>query len=74
MAKERLEDFATQAGISVSFASQIINKRRIPTIGMSLKIYDATGRKFGLIEGATRAEIATLTRMARRTDLMDRSK
>lgn len=69
--KGGLAEFSQQAGISISFASQIINRRRVPTVGMTLAIYAKTGKKFGLIEGATREEIAALKRMAKRTGLLD---
>ena len=71
MAKERLIDFAERAGIARSFACQIIHRRRIPTVNMSLQIYDKTGRKFGLLEGATLEEIAAVRRMVNRTGLSE---
>jgi len=68
----RLSDFAEQAGISVSYASQLLSNnhhRRNPTIVLALDIYHKTGVKLGLLVGASRAEINTVARMVERTGL-----
>jgi transcriptional regulator with XRE-family HTH domain len=66
----RLTEFAEQAGISISYASQLLStkeeKRRSPTIAMAVDIYQRTGLKLGILAGATRGEIEALLRMLMR--------
>ena len=76
MAKtDTLSAFAEKAGISIGYASGLLtkdpDKRRQPTVRMAIEIFEKTGRKIGILDGATRAETATLLRMARRTGLVD---
>jgi plasmid maintenance system antidote protein VapI len=48
--------------ISVPYASQILKGVRTPTQSMAIRIYRATGKKFGPIMEATDAEIDVLER------------
>jgi hypothetical protein len=72
MAKDsRLTDFATKAGISISYASQLLasdpTKRRVPTVEMAVHIYRRTGRMLGILEGASAREAKLVLAMAERT-------
>lgn len=51
------------AGISVPYASQILNGRRIPSRQMALAIYHKTGRRFGPLAQLSAEDIATLARI-----------
>jgi transcriptional regulator with XRE-family HTH domain len=53
---------AEAVGISVPYASQIMKGRRIPLTPMAVRIYRATGHKFGPIAKASEDEIAVLER------------
>lgn len=71
MKNAKLTDFAAKAGISISYASQLLSddptKRRYPTVEMAIMIYRKTGTKLGILSGASSAEIKTVIRMAERT-------
>lgn len=47
-------------GISVPYASQIISGDRVPPQATALRIFRATGERFGALKGATEAEIKVL--------------
>jgi len=70
-----LSAFADKAGISISYASQILStkedKRRIPTMSMAIDIYRRTGMRFGVLASATEDEIYTLLRMIDRSGYHD---
>lgn len=55
---------ARSAGISVPYASQILNGLRTPTPALAIRIYRKTGMKLPPIAGATDAEIEVLERFA----------
>ena len=63
MSKRPLTDFAVQAGISISYASDILNGKRTPTPRMALQIYRRTKRKVGPLNGATLADIRAMARL-----------
>jgi transcriptional regulator with XRE-family HTH domain len=58
------KDLAEKAGISLSYATQLLSddpaQKRTPSLDMALKIYDATGLQLGLLEGLSRATIRHL--------------
>lgn len=56
-------EFATAAGISVPYASQILRGERTPSQQLAISIYRKTGRKFGPIAQATDEEIDVLERV-----------
>lgn len=70
MKNDKLTDFAAKAGISISYASQLLSKdlskRRVPTVEMALMIYKKTGVKLGLLSAATDTEARSVIRMAER--------
>lgn len=72
MAEEyNLTQFAKKAGISISYASEILSdkpdKKRTPTVEMAIWIFSKTGYKLGILEGASDPEAKTLVRLAKRT-------
>ena len=56
-------EFAAAAGISIPYASQILNNRREPSRPLAITIFRRTGRKFGPIAGLSDEDIATLERI-----------
>lgn len=66
--RERLTDFAIAAGISVSYASQLISKNggKTPTVEKAADIYRKTGRKFGVLEHADTREANVIVRVLER--------
>lgn len=50
-------------GISQSYASQIVNGRRAPSLALALRIHREIGVKLGPIADASPAEIRTLKRL-----------
>jgi hypothetical protein len=70
-AKPKLAEFAAAAGISISYASQLLSehpkKRRDPSQALAITIYRRTGRKFGPIAHLSDADIAALERIAAKT-------
>jgi len=55
---------AASVGISLPYASQILNGRRACPQGLAVRIYRATGIKLAPITEATDAEIEVLERFA----------
>lgn len=53
---------AALADISVPFASQVLSGAKVPSTRSAIRIYRATGQKFGPIAGATDEEIDVLER------------
>lgn len=53
---------AQAIGISVPYASQLLNGDRKPPLSTALKVYRAIGVKLGPIESATEREIRVLER------------
>lgn len=58
-----LTDFADEAGISVSYASEIVRGKRTPSRSLAISIYRKTGRKFGPISALPDTDIDTLERI-----------
>lgn len=56
-------EFAKAAGISVSYACELLTAKRTPSQRLAVRIYRRTGRKFGSIAGATDADIDALERL-----------
>lgn len=56
-------EFAKAAGISVSYASEILSTARTPSRPLAITIFRRTGRKFGPIAGLSDEDIATLERI-----------
>lgn len=50
-------------GISVPYASQLLNKRRLPSRQLALAIYHKTGLRFGPLESLSDDDIRTLARI-----------
>lgn len=47
-------------GISGSYASQLVNKRRVPSMALALRIYREAGVKMGPLANASASEIKAL--------------
>lgn len=58
-----LVDKLRSIGISDSYAWQIANGRRPPSLKLALRIHKKIGEKLGPLSGATAAEIAALERV-----------
>lgn len=54
---------SAEAGISLPYASQIINGHRRPSLTLAIAIFRKTGEKFGPVSGLSDADIATLARL-----------
>ena len=48
------------AGISRTHAYDIIAKREAPSLAVAFKIYDATGERFGLLDGLDQITVEKL--------------
>ncbi len=61
-------ELAERAKISVPYASQLLSgdpaQRREPSLGMALRIYEATGLQFGILKGLTTKQIEPLRKAA----------
>lgn len=61
-------ELSTAAGISVPYASQLLSddpkQKRDPSLGMALKIYEATGLQLGILKGLTPEQIQPLQKAA----------
>lgn len=55
--------FAAAAGISMAYASEILNGKRTPSRSLAISIFHKTGRKFGPVAGLSDDDIATLARI-----------
>lgn len=65
MAKEpTYSDVAEKAGISPSYAHQIISGARKPPLHIALRIFDATGFKFGGLDGLSKRDIEAVRKAA----------
>lgn len=60
MEKPSTGEFAAAAGISVSYASEILNDVRQPSETLALSIYKKTGLRFGPLKGLTDEQIGFL--------------
>jgi transcriptional regulator with XRE-family HTH domain len=60
----RPTDLAAKLNVSVAYASQLLGKKRIPSLELAVRIFDAAGIKLGPLVGATDEEIDTLRRLA----------
>ena len=62
------KDLAEKAGISLSYATQLLSEdpeqRREPSLGMALKIYERTGEQFGILKGMNPEHIEALRKAA----------
>jgi transcriptional regulator with XRE-family HTH domain len=71
-----LTKFANKAGISISYASQLLTddptQKRIPTVEMSLVIYRRTGVKLGILVGASDKLCKDLVRLAEENGIIAR--
>ena len=59
-------DIAAKAGISRSYACEIVNGKRRPSLATALRIYDATGLRFGQLAGLGKRDIEAARRMVGR--------
>lgn len=57
-------EIARAAGISVPYASQIIDGHRRPSLEVALRIYDGTGALFGPLTGLSKREVETARKMS----------
>lgn len=57
-------ELAAKAGISNSYAFEIINGTRKPSLATAVKIYDATGLQFGALVGLSLSDIEAARRIA----------
>jgi transcriptional regulator with XRE-family HTH domain len=55
-------ELSRAADISVPYASQVLNGKRAPSLEVAVRIYDATGKQFGLLIGLKAEEIEPLRR------------
>jgi transcriptional regulator with XRE-family HTH domain len=53
-------DLAQRCGINRSYAWQILNGKRQPSLELALQIYGATGVQLGLLAGLTPDEIEVM--------------
>lgn len=61
--KPSTSDFATAAGISKSYASEILSGVRVPSRSLAITIFLRTGMKFGPISSLADEDIHTLVRI-----------
>jgi transcriptional regulator with XRE-family HTH domain len=54
------KELAEKAGISESFATQVLSGERGASLTMAFKIYDATGLQFGILKGLPKDTIEHL--------------
>ena len=54
------KELAEKASISESYATQILDGSRTPSLVMAFQIYDATGLQFGILKGLSEPTIAEL--------------
>lgn len=59
----RTSELASAAGISRSYASEILNGIRAPSRVLAISIFNKTGCKFGPVVGLSDDDIATLARI-----------
>jgi transcriptional regulator with XRE-family HTH domain len=69
--KDQLTTFAAKAGVSVSYASQLIGGSRQPTVEKAADIYRRTGRKFGVLAVADVREANVIVRVLERAGLLE---
>lgn len=50
-------------GISESYASQLVNGRRVPSMPLALRIHHEIGAKLGPLDGVDDADIPALRRV-----------
>lgn len=55
--------FAEAAGISVSYASEILSGARVPSQRLAISIFRKTGRKFGPVSNLADGDIDMLERL-----------
>lgn len=55
---------ATAGGVTPAYARMLIAGTRTPSLAVALRIYDATGEKFGLLRGLDDNGIETARQMA----------
>jgi DNA-binding phage protein len=60
MAKPSAQQIVEVAGIKRTHAYDILAGRQKPSLTIALRIYDATGAQFGLLEGVTKDTIEDL--------------
>lgn len=58
------KELAEKAGISLSYAAQLLNGERGASLTTAFKIYDKTGLQFGVLKGLSQETIADLRRQA----------
>lgn len=57
-------ELAEKAGISPSYAHQIMNGKRVPPLPLAVSIYDATGLQLGGLKGLSKREIEAARKIA----------
>ena len=62
-AESKPTEFAAAAGISASYASDILKGKRAPSAKKAIQIYRRTGRRFGILTGAADDEIARIEKL-----------
>jgi transcriptional regulator with XRE-family HTH domain len=58
------KELSVRAGISPSYAAQLLNGKRGASLPMALDIYDKTGLQFGVLKGLSQETIADLRKQA----------
>jgi transcriptional regulator with XRE-family HTH domain len=59
-----LSELLRGIGISESYASQLVNGRRTPSLQLALRIHREIGVKMGVLKDASDEEIKALSRVA----------
>lgn len=63
MSEVTLKELARRWGISHSYACEIVNHVRVPSRALALRIFVATGDKYGPLAGLSDEDAATLARI-----------
>lgn len=58
------KELAAKAGISESYATQLLDGTRKGSLELALQIYDRTGERFGILVGLSEDAIGELRRRA----------
>lgn len=68
--KETLSAFAERAGISVSYAHELVNHKKQPDVVKAADIFRRTGKQFGILDGASTRDANVLVKLALNAGLL----
>jgi hypothetical protein len=60
-----VETIVEQGGVTAAYARMLRAGDRTPSLELSLKLYDATGKKYGPLAELSESEIETARKMAK---------